>query len=94
MSRVLGIDIRDNHVRIAALRAGYRKLELDGLFEELISAHPSPEDALRACFQKLPSGGHDTIVASVDGARCFTHSLTFPESARKRLSATSSLLPS
>lgn len=86
MSRVLGIDIRDNHVRIAALRAGYRKLELDGLFEELISAHSSPEEALRACFLKLPSGGHDTIVASVDGARCFTHSLTFPASARKRLS--------
>lgn len=85
MSRVLGIDVRDNHVRIAALQVGYRKLELEGLAEELVTGHSQLSDAIRACIARLPLGGHDTIVASVDGARCFTHSLTLPESARKRL---------
>lgn len=85
MSRTIGIDFRSNHVRIAALHVGYRKLELEGLYEELLSAHESPRDALRACLAQVPAGGIDTIVATVDGSRCFTHVVRFPESAKKRL---------
>lgn len=85
MSRVLGIDVRDSHVRIAALRVGYRKLELEGLAEELLTGHESPAAAVRACLQKLPHGGHDTVIASLDGVKCFTHGLSLPESAKKRL---------
>jgi Tfp pilus assembly PilM family ATPase len=85
MSRTIGIDFRSNHVRIAALHVRYRKLELEGLYEELLSAHESPREALRACLAHIPPGGIDTIVTTVDGARCFTHAARFPESAKKRL---------
>jgi general secretion pathway protein L len=85
MSRVIGIDMRDNHVRVAALRAGYRKIEFEGFEEELLSVHESPSAALRACLSRFPAGGFDTAVATVDGARCFTHVMQLPESARKRL---------
>lgn len=85
MSRTIGIDFRSNHVRIAALHVRYRKLELEGLYEELLSAHESPREALRSCLAHIPPGGIDMIVTSVDGSRCFTHAVRFPESARKRL---------
>lgn len=85
MSRTIGIDFRSNHVRIAALHVRYRTLELEGLYEELLSAHDSPRDALRACLAQVPAGGIDTIVATVDGSRCFTHVVRLPESAKKRL---------
>lgn len=85
MSRTIGIDFRNNHVRIAALQVGYRKIELEGLYEEHLAGHESPTEALRACLAQLPPGGVDTIVATVDGSRCFTHLVELPESAKKRL---------
>src|SRR5690606_17148127 len=85
MSRVVGIDMRDNHVRVAALKGGYRKIEFEGFEEELLSVHESPSAALKACLSRLTAGGFDTAVATVDGARCFNHVVQLPESARKRL---------
>ncbi len=86
MSRVFGVDFRDNHVRVAALRSGYRKLEFESFAEELVSSHDKPSDALRACLGKLPVAHADVIVSSVPGAGVFSHRLGLPESARKRLS--------
>ncbi len=86
MSRVFGVDFRDNHVRVASLRAGYRKIEFEGFAEELLSTHESRSEALRACLAKLPAGAADMIVSSVPGVTTFSHRLTLPESARKRLS--------
>lgn len=86
MSRVFGIDFRDKHVRVAALRAGYRKIEFEALAEEAVEHHTTRADALRACLAMLPQGNADMIVAAVDGADGFSHRLNLPESARKRLS--------
>jgi len=86
MSKVLGVDIRDNHVRMVLFGAGYRKLELESLAEEPLAAHEDASSAVRACMSKLPAGGVDVLVTSVPGARCFVHRLELPESARKRLS--------
>jgi general secretion pathway protein L len=77
--------MRDNHVRIAVLNARYRTMELEGLHEELLTSHETPADALRACLAQIPAGGFDSAVAAVDGARCFTHQVNLPESAKKRL---------
>ncbi len=85
MSRVVGVDIRDSHVRAVALNAGIRKLEFMALAEELRAGHDSTADAVRACLAKLPAGGIDTLAVHVDGTRCFSHQLNLPESARKRL---------
>lgn len=85
MSRVVGVDLRENHVRAVALNAGLRKVEFVGLAEELRSGHETEADALRACLAKLPPGSIDVLTAHVDGTRCFSHRLRLPESARKRL---------
>lgn len=85
MSRVLGVDIRSTHVRVAALSVGYRALELGGFSEELLSDHESAAEALRACIAQLPPGPIDTLVTTVDGRLCFSHRVKLPESARKRL---------
>lgn len=84
MSRVFGVDIRDNHVRIAALRVGYRKLDLDGLSEHVISEPDGVSGALRACLADL-GGSPDTVVSSVDGSQTFLHRVSLPKSAKKRL---------
>lgn len=86
MSRVVGIDVRANHVRVVALRVGLRSKEVQGLVEEPLSIHESLEGAVRACLKKLPSGPFDSVVGSIDGTRCFSHRLTLPANARKRLS--------
>ncbi len=85
MSRTIGIDFRNNHVRIAALQVGYRKIELEGLYEEMLAGHEGPSDALRACLGQMPPGGIDSIVTTLDGASCFMHLVELPESAKKRL---------
>jgi Tfp pilus assembly PilM family ATPase len=85
MSRVVGVDIRGTHVRLAALRVGYRALEFEGFAEELLSNHESTAAALRACISRLPPGAIDTMVTTVDGQKCFSHRVRLPESARKRL---------
>jgi general secretion pathway protein L len=85
MSRVVGVDIRDSHVRAVALNAGIRKLEFLALSEELRGGHATLAEAVKACLDKLPAGGIDTLAVHVDGVRCFSHQLTLPENARKRL---------
>jgi Tfp pilus assembly PilM family ATPase len=85
MSRVVGVDFRSHHVRVAALKVGYRALELEALSEESLSGHESEADALRACLAQLPPGSIDTLVATVDGRRCFSHRVCLPASAKKRL---------
>jgi len=85
MSRVFGVDFRDKHVRVAALRTGYRKIDCEAFAEELIEQHASKAEALRACLARLPLGTADMIVAALDGGDGFSHRLQLPESARKRL---------
>jgi len=85
MSRVFGVDFRDKHVRVAALRSGYRKIDCEAFAEEPIEQHETKADALRACLARLPLGTADTIVAALDGGEGFSHRISLPDSARKRL---------
>lgn len=85
MSRVVGVDFRSHHVLVAALKVGYRALELEALSEEPLAEHASEAEALRACLAHLPPGSIDTLVATVDGRRCFSHRVRLPSSAKKRL---------
>ncbi|HSC88864.1 MAG TPA: hypothetical protein VLC09_16390, partial [Polyangiaceae bacterium] len=88
MSRVLGIDARDDRVRALALNVSYRKLALEATSEQLVADHGSLEAALRACFVQI--GGDDqhrfdTVVTSLEGQRTFVHRLSLPAAAQKRL---------
>ncbi len=83
MTRAAGIDVSEGHVRVAVLRAAYRKVELEALLEEPIANHESEEAALSACFQKI--GAIDVACSTISGAQAFVHRLSVPSSAAKRL---------
>ncbi len=85
MSRVVGVDIRDNHVRVASLKTKYRAIELEALEEELLSHHSTSAEAIAACMSRLPAGTIDSIVALQDGERTFFQKVILPMSAKKRI---------
>lgn len=83
MTRALGIDLEGERVRVAVLRAAYRKVALEHLIEEEISAHGGPEEALKACLEK--TGPVDVICTTLPGGETFVQVLSLPASAAKRL---------
>ena len=88
MSRVVGIDLREQQVRAVLLRTSYKKLELEMFSEEAVGDHASPADAMRACVERLGGlEGHriDSLVTVLDGSRTFVHHIQLPSSAEKRL---------
>lgn len=86
MSRVLGIDRRDQRIRAALLRVSYRKLELEQVSEESIADHASEAEAVQACVARWGGlQGIDTVVSALEGGKTFIHLLGIPASAEKRL---------
>jgi len=83
MTRALGIDLEGDHVRVAVLRAAYRKVALEHLIEEAVSAHAGAEEALKACIEK--AGPVDVICTTLPGGETFVQTLSVPASAAKRL---------
>lgn len=88
MSRVVGIDLRDQKVRAVVVLTSYRKLQLEAVCEEPIAAHANLEEAVRACALRL--GGLegqrvDALVTNIDGQKSFVHLLSLPGTAEKRL---------
>jgi len=83
MTRALGIDLEQERVRVAVLRAAYRKVALEHLVEEAISEHAGPEEALKACLDKV--GPVDVICTTLPGGETFVQVLSVPASAAKRL---------
>jgi len=88
MSRVVGIDLRDQKVRAVVLMTSYRKLQVEIVCEEPMAAYATPEEAVRACALRI--GGLegqrvDAVVTSIDGQKSFVHLLSLPATAEKRL---------
>ena len=83
MTRALGIDLDGQLVRVAVLRAAYRKVALEHLIEEAVSAHAGPDEALKACLDK--AGPVDVICTTLPGGETFVQVLSVPASAAKRL---------
>lgn len=85
MSRVAGIDVRDSHVRIAVLKAAYRKIEIEELLEEPLADHESVADAMSAALAMVREGAPDSVVTTLPGQKTFAHKLVLPPAAEKRL---------
>jgi general secretion pathway protein L len=83
MTRALGVDLEAERVRVAVLRAAYRKVALEHLVEEVVSEHAGPEEALKACLDRV--GPVDVICTTLRGGETFVQLLNVPASAAKRL---------
>jgi hypothetical protein len=92
MARILGIDIGSNAVRATLLRTGFKRLEIEGYFEEpLPFIDDQNEDALRevrraAIRSILDAVGRapDRVVASLDGRHASLRLVSLPAGAAKR----------
>lgn len=85
MARVVGIDIGSSQVRVALLRTGYRRVALERTFEVSLDGPESVADALAACSGPLIQHG-ESIAVGIEGERSFTHLITMPSTALRRMS--------
>jgi general secretion pathway protein L len=84
MGRLVGIDIRETHVRAALLRTSYRRVAVEQLLEVSVESAGSLEQALLSAA--LPLTQHsESLAVGIDGARAFIHRLTLPPTALKQL---------
>jgi len=84
MARIVGIDIRDTHVRAVLLRSRYRGVELEQLVEVEVAQAGSVEAALAQAVAPLVHTGEHYAVA-IDGQKSFVHRITVPSTALKQL---------
>src|SRR6478672_11355301 len=84
MAKIIGIDIRNQHVRAALLSARYRKLDLLSLVEVDRSQYEGLDQAVQACLVTLVPHS-DSIAVAVDGDLAFIHRLDLPPTAMKQL---------
>lgn len=87
MSRVVGIDIRADSVRIAIVKGGLRSLSVEALRSARRDEGETIEETLKGLFSSLtPSGGRvDGVVACVPTKEAFVQYARFPKSAEKRI---------
>jgi general secretion pathway protein L len=84
MSRQIGIDIRENIVRVAALRSSYRKVVLEGLNEVERAKFETLGDAVRAAAQPFLHA-QEGIGVALEGSSAFVHRLPLPPAALKQV---------
>src|SRR5450432_1741734 len=85
MAKIIGLDIRNRHVRAVLLGTSYRKITLLSLAEVDRSQFAGLDEAVQACL--LPLVPHsDGIAVAVDGDTAFVHRLRLPPTAMKQLS--------
>ena len=85
MARLVGIDIRATHVRVALLQTGYRKLELLGCREAPLENPRALEEALQVVALPLVQQG-EHLATSVSGDQLFIRDIELPATAAKQLS--------
>ncbi|MGE3673974.1 MAG: type IV pilus biogenesis protein PilM [Polyangiaceae bacterium] len=85
MARIVGIDIRDTHVRAVLLRTRYRAVELEQMTEVDVAQVVNPAEALRQALMPLLHAGEHFAVA-IDGQKAFVHRIRVPGTALKQLS--------
>ncbi len=84
MSISVGIDIGASAVKVAVIRAAYRKTTLEALASADVAASGGVVEAIRAATAQVLAPGKpaDSIAASVDGVRIAVHALSLPASAQ------------
>jgi general secretion pathway protein L len=84
MARLIGIDVRKNHVRAVLLRTA-RKPTVERMLEADVALLGTLEDTIRACVAPLLDVHVDGMSVAVDGDQAFIRRLELPSSAKKQL---------
>ncbi|MEY4545716.1 MAG: hypothetical protein RL685_1911 [Pseudomonadota bacterium] len=85
MARLVGIDIRATHVRVALLETKYRTLKLLGCREAPLQDVQALEEALQLVALPLVQQG-EHLATSVSGDQLFIRDIELPATAAKQLS--------
>jgi general secretion pathway protein L len=84
MSRIVGIDIRQNLVQAALLRSSYRRVHLEGLAEVDVRNFDSLSDAVRAVVSGFGLHG-ESFAVGIPGDSAYIHRLELPPAALKQV---------
>jgi general secretion pathway protein L len=82
MSRLLGIDAGKSVVRVALIRAAYRKVFLEALGEASVAEAGSEAEAIRAAVGMMRPDG---VAIALSGERSFFRRLDLPAAAQKEV---------
>ncbi|MCC6553850.1 MAG: pilus assembly protein PilM [Polyangiaceae bacterium] len=82
MSKLLGIDAGKSVVRVALVRASYRRIEIEALGEASIAEAGSEAEALRAAVGALRP---DAVAIALSGERSFYRRLDLPAAAQREM---------
>lgn len=87
MSRVIGLDVRADRVRIAVVRGGLRTAQVEALKSAARAVDQPVEEVVRALMAELTSGGGrvDGVVGCIPARQAFVQYARFPKSAQKRI---------
>jgi general secretion pathway protein L len=84
MARLVGIDLRESHVRAVLIRTSYRSVTVERMLEVEIASVDELDQALAACALPLVEHGESVAVA-LEGEQSFVHRLKLPTTALKQL---------
>lgn len=84
MARLVGIDVRATHVRVALLQTQYRKIKLVGYRQAPLSGPHELEETLRLVGLPLVQQG-EHLATCVSGDQLFIRDLELPAAAAKQL---------
>ena len=84
MARLVGIDVRATHVRVALLQTQYRKVRLVGYRQAPLSGPHELEETLRLVGLPLVQQG-EHLATCVSGDQLFIRDIELPATAMKQL---------
>lgn len=84
MSKLVGIDIRPNLVRVAVIRTSYRRLYLESIREVSTAGFDEPEHALRHAAGEFTRHG-EQVAITIGGQSAYIHRLALPPAALKQV---------
>ncbi len=84
MAHLLGIDIGPQSVRLALIRASYRKIALEALREASLEDYPSLTEALQAAAGPLKVRG-DSVAVDFPGDAAFVRRVDLPPTAARQI---------
>jgi general secretion pathway protein L len=84
MARLVGIDLRESHVRAVLIRTSYRRVTVERMLEVEYASLDELDQALAACA--LPLVQHsESVAVALEGEQSFVHRLKLPTTALKQL---------
>lgn len=84
MSKLVGIDIRPNLVRVAVIRTNYRRLHLESIREVSTTGFEEQEHALRHAAGEFTRHG-EQVGVTISGQSAYIHRLALPPAALKQV---------